>query len=310
MGKTRLFAEHVQYLGTEYPELYKVLCEDIAKNQVLLDKVLLMAEAVEEEIPTERFAYIDSETKIVEGDKFKLSLDTVDGEAVVNEIVIPEEYSLDVLRKMERVLKKNGFDGILIQAEDMHGVTFDFPIILEVFNYITGSVSHKAVRALFLAFSLLEIDLEDRNDRWHSDLYRYGSLLAGSIELAVAESTAVMAKGAKTSALAFTCRAASTVDECVALDELHISEAMAKFWGVEGGDLVSPGRVPVPGAALLHLVINNAVPFGTVVFHAATKHAIEEGDVDGDSCVLLIINPEGDLRKPKRGLPNVVPTMD
>lgn len=310
MGKTRLFAEHVHYLGTEYPELYKVLSDDIEKNTLLLDKVLTMAEAVEEDVDLSKYAVMDVETHFIPGEKFSMALTQNEGLTVVDTVTIPEEYSLELLRKMARQLKKAGFEGIVIEAEDMKGQVFDFPVNFEVFLYVTGSVSHKAVRSLFQAFSCFENDLEDRNDAWTKELYRYGSLIAGAIEIAVAESRAIMAKGTKTSALAFTCRASSTIDASVGLNELHISTNMAKFWGIEEGDLVIPGRIPVPGASVLTLVLNDAVPYGVVMFNAATKHAIEEGDVDGDSCVLIVISPEGDLRKPKRGLSDVVPTLD
>lgn len=318
MGKCPLFAEHIAYLGTEFPELYKVLLEEVKHNQQMVDEALALAEGVipgeTEENPYGTCAVIDDQTKVITGEKFSLDLiQTEGGVSVVNSITIPAEaeYDTKLVRKMHRLLKKNGFSGIVIESFDQKGEVYAVPLSLNVFTLVTGTVTHQA----FVTFARILRELETSDDdraygNWSGTFYRLCRMLAGSLEFLVADSNALLAKATKTPAIAFTCRAASTLDASVALDEIHFHPEHLKFWGLESGDFFLIGRVPVPGMGVLRVVSNDLVPYGTAVMNAGRKHEVEEGDVDGDSLIGLAFSSEGVLRKPSEKLENVNPTKD
>lgn len=289
MGKTKLFAEHIHYLGTEFPELYKVLLKELSRNQEMVNRAIQMAE----ETAQDKYLVIGEETEITYGEKINLNVE----EGYILDLALPE-YDLTSLKRLARMIKKAGFKGITLEGYDSNDNCYQYCLDLEVFLSLTGSISHKAIRNLFLLFQILETPCGQRTGKDCSDIYRYLRLISGCMEAIVVDSNALLARGAKTGPIAYTCRAASTIDASVALNELHISQEMATIWKLEEGDFILPGRVPVPGVGVLRLRINDNVPLGTVVLSAATKHAIEEGDVDGDSIIFLAFSPEGDLRKP------------
>ena len=97
------------------------------------------------------------------------------------------------------------------------------------------------------------------------------------------------------------------MDASVKLDEIHMHSEMLAYWTITEGDLFVVGRVPVPGLGVLRVVANDKVPFGTAVMSAAIKHAIEEGDVDGDSLIGIVISPEGELKTPGNNVQGVNP---
>ena len=301
MGKTKLFAEHIHYIGTEYPHLYSILLDELMRNQKLVERALDMVEEVE----NSSYVIMGDETEIIYGEKINLDI----YEGYLMKLSLPD-YTMDTLKRLTKMLRKAKFKGLTLEGTDRKGDNYQYPIDLQVFLSLTGSISHKAVRNLFLLFQCLETPYKERTGKTTSAVYRYMRLISGVIEGIVVDSNALLARGAKTGPIAYTCRAASTIDASVALDELHISQSMATEWGLEEGDFIIPGRVPVPGVGVLKLVINNRVPYATVVLSAATKHAIEEGDVDGDSIIFLAFSKDGILRKPSNNLADVVVKFD
>lgn len=308
MGRCPLFAEHIAYLGTEFPELYKVLLEEVKVNQERIQCALDLAQGEipnsTDENPYGNCAVIDDQTLVETGEKFKITLVESEGVHVVDTITIPEgtEYDAKLIRKIHKKLSKH-YDGVVIESIDAEGFTYAVPLDLETFTLVTGTVSHEAFVTLARIFHQLEIDSEDRSyDNWSGNFYRLTRMLAGSLEFLVADSNALLAKATKTGPIAFTCRAASTLDACVELDEIHFHPEHIKFWGLEEGDFFLIGRVPVPGLGVLRVVSNELVPFGTGVMNAGRKHEVEEGDVDGDSLIGIAFSKEGILRKPGANL--------
>lgn len=311
MGKCPIFAEHIHYLGTEFPELYSVLLAEVRKNQQLVGAALAIAEGeipgATDENPYGTCVVLDGQTIVSSGDKTTINLSKMeDGVAVIDEVVVAGEYDMQFISKLHRLLAKNGFTGVVIESSDKNGDPYPVPLSLDIFKLITGSSSHKAVRLFFQILQHLEASDEDRSyDNWEGHLYRLTRMLAGELEYVVADSNALLAKATKTTPIAFGCRAASTLDASVRKDEMHMCSAMLAFWGLEAGDLAVLGRVPVPGMGVFKITINEDVPFGTAVVNAAMKHAVEEGDVDGDQLLAVIFSKEGELRRPGANVPEV-----
>lgn len=311
MGKCPIFAEHIHYLGTEFPELYKVLLDEVRKNQTLVGTALDIAQGeipnATDENPYGNAVVFDGQTIVTEADKLTLALSQQeDGVTVVDEIGVAGDYDMQLISRMHKRLVKGGYSGVVIESVDSEGYTYSVPISLDIFRLITGSSSHKAVRLFFQILQHLEADVEDRSyDNWEGFFYRLTRMLAGELEFIVADSNSLLAKATKTTSIAFGCRAASTLDASVRNDEMHMCSAMLKFWGLEAGDFAVLGRVPVPGMGVFKITINEDVPFGTAVVNAAMKHAVEEGDVDGDQLLFIAFSGEGVLRLPGANVPDV-----
>jgi hypothetical protein len=315
VGKCPLFAEHIHYIGTEFPELYKLLLSEVQKNQALVNNALAIAlgdiPGATDDNPYGTCAVIDGETIVVEGEKISIKITEVEGgTSVVDEITIPEnqEFNLAFFRKLHKLLLKNGFTGVVVESFDKDGEANSVPLSLDVFTLVTGTVSQNAFVTLARLFVELETEVDQRSyDNWEGNFYRLCRMLQGSLEFIVADSNSLIAKATKTPSIAFTCRAGTTVDASVALDEIHIHSEMLAYWNIDQGDLFVVGRVPVPGLGVLKVVANDKVPFGTAVMSAATKHAVEEGDSDGDSLIGIVISPEGVLKTPGSNIQGVNP---
>ena len=314
VGKCAMFAEHIHYLGTEYPALYAELLEDVKINQRCVKKayemVLGRIPGSTEEKPAGTLLIVDDETEIVRGDKLAIQPD--DSGEYVETITIPEdrEYSLELVAQLTRSIKRAGYSGFLVCADNGKRDT-QVPIDFEVIRHLVGSESQNLFSSLVSILWCLEIPNDERAyDGWSSDYYRAVRLFEGTLEFLVGDSASFCRRAAKTSKLAFTCRAGSTIDASVRRDEVHIHPELMKEWGLTDGDLFLIGRVPVPGMGTLKVVTNELVPYGTVVVNAALKHAVEEGDVDGDSIVALAVTPEGKLIRPGKRVNDVNPIAD
>ena len=315
VGKCPLFAEHIAYIGTEFPELYKVLLGEVKNNQELINNALDIALGAipdsTDDNPYGSCVVIDGETLVTEGKKVSISISEVEGGvSVIDDITIPEnqEFDLKFFKKLHKLLLKNGFTGIVIESFDVNGEVNAVPLSLDVFTLVTGTVSQNAFVTLARLFAELEYEVEQRAyDNWEGNFYRLSRMLQGSLEFIIADSNALIAKATKTGPIAFTCRAGSTIHASVAMNEIHLHSEHLTYWGIEQGDLFVIGRVPVPGLGVLKVVANDKVPFGTAVMNAAIKHAIEEGDVDGDSLIGIVFSPEGDLRLPGEKVQDVNP---
>lgn len=287
VGKCPLFGEHIATLGMEFPELYKVLAQDVAKNQKMISAALDLAEGVipgaTDANPYGNCVIIDSFTEVVSGEKSTLDMERQeDGSTILNKIVVAGDYDLDLLSRFHRMLTKAGFEGMVIEACNDNDDVCVFALRLDTFRLLTGSASHKLVRTLFQLFSHLETSSEgDERDynNWTGEFYRLAMMLKGGLELAVADSSSLLAKATKTTAIAFTCRVGGSMDASVGLKEFHICSELAQFWGLEAGDLIIPGRVPVPGMGVFTLVLNDNVPMGTVIYASAMQHSVQEGDM-------------------------------
>ena len=298
MGRCNMFAEHIHYLGTELPALYTQLLELQKGRQKMVKDALNMAL---QNVPAKALAVIDSETLVVEG-KLGVTLaePNDEGDVYVDTISIPGELTLETVAKLQRKIEKQGFAGVSILIEEKD---YELFLNLDLFRRLSGSAAEKGGRSLLELLTHLEIDVEDRlYDNWEGHLFRLARSIEANLEGLVANSSSLLAKAAKTPDIAFTCRVGGTLDASVGLKELHISSVMASKWGLEEGDIVVPGRVPVPGMGSLTVVYNDAVPYGTVNMASATQHAIQEGDQDGDSTVFLAFSKDGALRiPPQRG---------
>lgn len=315
IGKCSMFAEHIHYLGTEYPELYRELLNDVKVNQRCVRKAYEMVlgnipEATEEN-PTGSLLVIDDKTVIVSGDKLAVTVD--DSGPYVDTIIIPEdsEYSLEMVARLSRSIKKAGYSGFLVIAENDRGKEAQVSIDFEVIQHLVGSEAQNLFTSLVAILWCLETSNDERlYDGWSSDYYRSVRMFEGALEFLVGDSASFCRRAAKTSKVAFTCRAGSTIDASVKRDEVHIHSQLMAEWGLHDGDYFLIGRVPVPGMGTLRVVTNDYVPYGTVVVNAALKHAVEEGDVDGDSVVALAVTPEGKLIKPGKRVQSVNPVAD
>lgn len=303
MGRCSLFAEHIHYLGTELPELYKQLLKMMKGRQDMVRDALNMALQNQS---LDKLLIIDAETVITEGPVgINYTTDEDTGESYIDSISVPGEFTENTFTQLQRGAEKCGFIGFLIVAEAGRQDKDEACVALnlDLFRRLSGNTASKAARSLLELFCALEVTLEDRcYDNWSGHFYRLARAIEGGLEILVADSSALLRKATKTPEVAFTCRVGGTIDASVARDELHICKDMATTWGLEAGDIAVPGRVPVPGMGCLKVVLNNHVPYGTVVIASATQHAIQEGDCDGDSVIFLAFSPEGKLRvPPQRG---------
>ncbi len=294
VGKCPLFAEHIATLGMEFPQLYKVLLNDVAKNQKMIAAALDLAEGIvpgaTEENPYGNCIIIDNQTMVVDGEKSTLDLARQeDGSTILNNLIVSGDYDLDLLSKLDRMITKAGFAGFVIEAFNEDDECCVFALNLATFRLLTGSASHKLIRTLVQLFVHLETpNGDDRNyDNWENEFYRLAMMLKAGLEIAVADSNSLIAKATKTTAIAFTCRVGGSMDADVKLDEFHIHPELAEFWGLQSGDIIVPGRVPVPGMGVLNLVLNSEVPMGTAIYPSCIQHALQEGDKIIDSLVTL-----------------------
>lgn len=310
VGKTKMFAEHIAYLGTEYPALYQKLMTSVFDNQKLvksaLDIVKGNIQGATDENPYGDYLVVDDQTQTLVSEKVTVSRTKEDGIYYCSKIQMIEEYDWEFLTALSAKMTKNNIPGFVFEPVDMEGEPYSIVLPLDIILRLTGTISHKIIRNLIQILMHLETELDDRDTgNWTGKYYRYVRLLESSLEEAVVNSNKLIARATKTTDVAFTCRAGTTIDESVKLDELHIHPDLAALWKLREGDTAIIGRVPVPGAGSLKLVFNEAVPYGTAVCNAAIKHAIEEGDSDGDSMLFLVIDQEGMIVKPPKYLPNV-----
>lgn len=315
IGKCSMFCEHIHYLGAEFRELYQELLKDVRVNQQCVKRTYEMVlghiPGATDDKPQGTLLIVDDETRIVR-DTDKLYILPDDSGEYVEEIGIPEdrEYSLELVAQLSRNIRNAGYSGFLICADN--GKRFaQVPIDFSVIQHLIGSESQNLFSALVNLFWCLEVIEDERQyDNWSGDFYRAVRLFEGALEFLVGDSASFCRRAAKTSKIAFTCRAGSTIDSSVSRDEIHIHSRLIEEWGIAEGDLFLIGRVPVPGLGKLRVVSNNNVPYGTAVMNAAFKHAVEEGDCDGDSVIGIAVSPEGKLIKPGKGINNVNPVAN
>lgn len=330
MGRTSLFAEHISYLGTEFPSLFGQLMEDTIKNSENIETMFSMAKGdipgATEENPTGSALVFDDGTLInAEGEKWSLAkFENDDGGIVCEALIMPEgtDYNIDTFRTLDQKLKKLGYPAIVFESwssQDEIGVVC---IDLKGFIGLTGDVANKAFKNVSLLFQLLEVPTDERNHDWDAEFYRLVRMLQGALEFIVADSNALIAKATKTTKSLLTARRLGTLDASVAWDEIHAHPAFLEMFGINAhfeirlredgtreefnyfcmGDYAVSGRVPVPGSATQKWVANNDVPFGVIAQNAALVHHQDCGDHDGDSGVSIVLDFMGNLKPIKAGM--------
>lgn len=335
MGKTSMFAEHISYLGTEYPSLFGELMNSVERNSSHLEDLFDMATGVipgaNEDNPTGDALTFDAASRIIEGEKWALKKLTNEvGGTVVEELVIPPgcEFDTHFARTLGKKLKRLGFPGIVFEAYSSGDDIGVVSLSLEGFVGMTGDVAHKAFRTFSLLLQSMEVPEDDRDHEWDAEYYRLVRMLQGAMEFLLADSNALLAKVSKTEKCLLTARRLGTLDGSVKWDEAHAHPAFLQMFGIqphysvrlkddgsrqtfdhEGecfGDWGIHGRVPVPGSSTQKWVANPLVPFGVVCQNAALVHYQDNGDHDGDSGVTIVLDFQGNLKPIKAGL-NVNP---
>ena len=316
MGKTAIFMEHLAYLGTEFPAIFT---EMVASATESFNAAIRFIEIAEGEIP-------GADDDNVCGDSWVLSDCTVLKDAdkwgytsfpcedltttglAIGELHIPEgtEFDFLFLETLWEKITKLGCKALTIYAESTNGDPAVVALDIPAFLALTGNVAQNVYSGLVNIFCLLQVQEEERSTGWDSEFYRQVAMLQGAIKFLVTDSNALIAKASKTKPIALTLRAGSTIHNSVADDEIHLHSATADYYGIVGEDWLVIGRVPVPGVGRLKVVINDRVPFGTAVMQAGVKHEIEEGDVDGDSLVAIIIDSRGRIKAAKGKMVNPV----
>lgn len=333
MGKTSMFAEHISYLGTEFPSLFGELLASVKRNSDHLEKLFDMAmgtiPGATEDNPTGDALVLDEASLIAHGDHWAIkSEETSAGGKVVQTLTIPREvdYDLEFVRTLGKKLSKIGHPALVFEAQSSQGDIGATCISLRGFAQMTGEVAHKAFKNFSLILQLLEEPVDERNYEWDAEFYRLVRMLQGAMEFLVADSNALLAKAAKTEKCLLTARRMGTVDGSIGWDEIHAHPAFLAMFGLtphyeveykqDGssyktnqnpkGDWGVNGRVPVPGSSTQKWVANNRVPFGVVCQNAALVHYQDNGDHDGDSGVTIVLDHKGKLKPVKAGL-NVNP---
>jgi hypothetical protein len=316
MGKTAIFMEHLAYLGTEFPAIFK---EMVASATESFNAAIRFIEIAEGEIP-------GADDDNICGDSWVISDCTVLKDAdkwgyiggpdedltatgiVLDELHIPAgtEFDFMFLETLWEKATKLGCKALTIYAEGTNDNCAIVALDIPAFLALTGNVAQNVYSGLVNVFCLLQVQEEDRDSGWEAEYFRQVAMLQGAIKFLVTDSNALIAKASKTKPIALTLRAGSTIHNSVAEDEIHIHSATADYYGITTGDWLVIGRVPVPGVGRLKVVLNDRVPFGTAVMQAGVKHEIEEGDVDGDSLVAIIIDSRGRIKAAKGKMVNPV----
>lgn len=333
MGKTSMFAEHISYLGTEFPSLRKELLQSVKRNSVHLERLFDMAMGVipgaTEDNPTGEALVLDEASLIAHGDKWAMkSLVTETGGKVVETLTIPSQcqYDTEFARTLGKKLSKIGYPALVFEAANSSGEIGATCLYLQGFVNMTGEVAHKAFKNFSLLLQLLEEPADERDHKWDAEYYRLVRMLQGAMEFLVADSNALLAKAAKTEKCLLTSRRMGTVDGSVGWGEIHAHPAFLALYGLQPhyevrykedgssyqtdhnpkGDWAVNGRVPVPGSSTQKWVANSRVPFGVVCQNAALVHYQDNGDHDGDSGVTIVLDHKGKLKPVKAGI-NVNP---
>lgn len=306
VGKCAIFPEQLHFLALEFPEVFACIEKSMQANASFVEAAMRMV-LDGPSTATESNGYgdcliVDDGTIVEYGDALAIEVVVENDLRFIDRIVLPSERGFDmvVMSEIAQRLSDKGVEGLVFESSSTRD---DRPvqafIDLRLFGLLTGSVSHNCVAALLRIFSLLEVEDSHRaSGGWEGRFFRVVCMLRGALEECIANSSALMRRAAKTGKVAFTCRAGSTLDSSVGMNEIHLHPNLIRLWGIQAGDRAFVGRVPVPGMGEFMVCENSRVPFGTAVMNAAMKHAVEEGDVDGDSLIAIVLSPEGELRVP------------
>jgi hypothetical protein len=316
MGKTAIFMEHLAYLGTEFPAIFKEMVASATESFNAAVRFIDIAEGeipgADDENPCGESWVLTVTSELIDSDKWGVLTyqDEELGEKskIVSELHIPHgtEFDFLFLETLWEKATKLGCKALTIYAE---GTKNEFAVVsldIPAFLALTGNVAQNVYAGLVNIFCLMQTPCDDRDSSWFSEFYRQVAMLQGAIKFLVTDSNALIAKASKTKPIALTLRSGSTIHNSVADDEIHIHSATADYYGIVGGDWLVIGRIPVPGVGRLKVVVNDHVPFGTAVMQAGVKHEIEEGDVDGDSLVAIIIDSRGRIKAAKGKMVNPV----
>ena len=337
MGKTSMFAEHIGFLGTEYPALFGQLMESVKRNAEPLTKLFDMAMGIIPGVtnvnPSGNALILDPNTLIKQGEKWELKKSVTEtGGMVIEDLTIPAgtEYNPKFARELGQKLEKMGYPAIIFESFSSTDEVGVVCLYLEGFVGMTGDVAHKAFKNFSLLLQMLEVDLDERDHNWDSEFYRVVRMLQGAIEFLVADSNSLIAKASKTEKVLLTARRMGTLDGSVKRDEMHAHPAFLEMFGIiphytvglkeDGqrytkdhldalGDWTTNGRVPVPGSSTQKWVANWSVPFGVVLQLASVVKEQDQGDHDGDSGVSIVMDCQGNLKPIKAGR-NVNPIAD
>lgn len=337
MGKTSMFAEHIGYLGTEFPSLFGQLMESVKRNAAPLTKLFDMAMGIipgaTDVNPSGQALILDENSVISLGDAWVITKSQFEtGGWVLEDLTLPKgtEYNAQFTRELGKKLEKMGFPAIMFESFSSNDEVGVVCLYLEGFVGMTGDVAHKAFKNFSHLLQMLEVALEERDHKWLAEFYRLVRMLQGAMEFLVADSNSLIAKASKTEKCLLTARRLGTIDGSIKWDEAHAHPAFLELFDIvphfhvslneDGsretfnhmdalGDWGIHGRVPVPGSSTQKWVANSNVPFGVVAQNAALVHQQDNGDHDGDSGVTIVMDCQGTLKPIKAGR-NVNPIAD
>lgn len=231
----------------------------------------------------------------------------------VSKITIPgEEITLATLRAIQRAANASEIPAkVGVDASRFCFLGQDKAHVyrLDALARVSATTSHNISQNLIRMFMHLGVDSNmgtgdqslgelRQKGGWESVMSRLQSMLQGAVKTLSVESNTILAKAARTEAVAFQCRAATTIDGTCAIDQALIHPDLAEKFGLVNGDTVLVGRNPMPKMGALKLFISDRAPRNTLMMNAFAWHAFNEGDADGDSVFFLAISSEGDLVVP------------
>lgn len=236
---------------------------------------------------------------------------------LVTRIGIPgKEVNLDTFRQIQKALMAKGEAITKGQTpHDFSRVALVLPdplkmsiLRFDAFARATSTSSQNAAQNLIrILLHLGGEGMGTSNDQlqkyrnsggWESIAARLMALFQGAMKSMAVESNSLMSKIARTEAIAFQCRAATTISGDCSAEQALVHPKMAAKLGLEDGDIVLVGRNPMPKLGALKLSINERAPMDTLLMNAFSWHSFNEGDADGDSVFFITITPSGDIVVP------------
>ena len=289
-GKASFYFEAFQSLRVALPSVARQIMEVSGENFQTARRLVNFAGQSDRE----KFAWMDSNTAVIRKDgSVDIRVVTDGGYHFVSEIVLPGYIDNRVMNCLQDALEKLGLIGLAVTSTDGHSVQLD----LRVFARFHGSASSQGYLHFTNVFGSLTVDEAGmKYSGWESNFNRGVKYLDATMVSMVTDGKSLMSSATRTAEVGITMRARASI--FLAQDELVISPATAKYFKLVAGDMALVSRIPIPGCGVFSIVIDDTAADCVAYINPLSKHRIEEGDVDGDQMVMIILDKNGKLKLP------------
>jgi hypothetical protein len=301
-GKTGLYFEQVESLRTKLPPLAAMLDEMSTSNHDMIVKIL--DTVADGGCQGKAWVTIDTVVRRQEGKcSMIIKSHPVYGFQWISELTLPAYVNTKVFVALQKSLESQGYNAMGFFAEGQRSDYF-CRLNLEMFAKVQGTNSTVGYHKVTGIFGLLFVDDNgNRMGSYERDYIRHVSALQGILEKMVTDSSKLFAKATKTGDVAITMRARASA--FLGREDFVVSKKTAEYLGLEAGNWAIIGRVPLPGCGVLKVIIDDNCPDWVAVINPLVKHIIEEGDVDGDQLIAIIVDSEGNIKVPKATVQSV-----